>query len=569
MDTPPPSFASRVWQLVFYGGATSNRRQRDEAYVINVFSMLTLVSVLIFGASHIFDDNLTLGLLELMTGLIVVLNAIVLRLTHNTTITRDILLTSILALLLLLLVTGGMSGTGVFWIFVFPVVTFFLTGKKRGNWWMAALYCSIGFIALAKYYHWITVPYSLIALRQLVASLTVTAIGVFVYQEAREKALRETEESRRDLREYLDHMTTFSVKIGVDGRVMFANKTAREMSGLGKQVIGQEFLKGAWWTFDDEVQQRVEGAFYKALAGKQVNYDEKMRIATTSGEHILTVNFGMMPIFEDNRIKYILAEARDISAEEQIDRAKSKFVGLASRQLREPVSTVAWAVDALLSDTSHLNPDQRHQIQQIYHSNRRMQQLIDNMLLVSSLELANLPVNPTETDVRQLSRDMVKDTLAHIPQTKKLNITEDYADDLPTISADPKLVNIILHNLLVNAAAYTPDGGRINVRITRTEQKLHVGSKGCIQVEIQDSGRGIPPADQKKIFTKFYRAGNVQEKGAEGTGLGLYIVRILLDYVGGNVSFTSKEHIGTIFVVLMPLEGMPQKIAPPATPPSA
>ncbi len=272
-------------------------------------------------------------------------------------------------------------------------------------------------------------------------SLAVVAVGIYVYQGSRERALEQIQESQQDLQNYLDHMTTFSAKIGLDGRVAFANKIAKEVSGLGEHMIGTKFIEGAWWTFDEEVHKRVEAAFYQVLTGKTVTYDERMRIATINGPMVLTVNFSMIPISENNQLKYVLAEARDISAEQAVDQAKSEFVALASQQLYTPIKTIVDDSQHLLvGDVGRLTEAERTLVRQIYLNSQRMNTLVRDMLLVSELELGKLLVRPAETSITAIASEVVQESKTTLLTGRTLDINEDYANDLPPVAVDPRRI---------------------------------------------------------------------------------------------------------------------------------
>ena len=100
---------------------------------------------------------------------------------------------------------------------------------------------------------------------------------------------------------------------------------------------------------------------------------------------------------------------------------------------------------------------------------------------------------------------------------------------------------------------YTPPGGKIELAISLDREK------GGIQIKISDTGYGIPKNQQARIFTKFFRADNVRNKDTDGTGLGLYIVKLIVENSGGKIWFESEENKGTAFYVTVPLEGMKKK----------
>lgn len=565
MDKPRPSSLLRVWRSLF----ANDRIDRDQLFVLRAYSVIALVALAIFGVLHIARGDALLGQIELVFAAVITLNVLAFNVTRNMAVARTYFLISITAVLLVLLVTGGTEDTGIFWLFVFPNLAFFLAGKRQGVWWVGILGFAIAVIWGLAEFSVIDIPYASVVIRQVLVSLMVVIFGVYIYQSARERALQRAHDSQRDLQEYLDHMTTFSVKVSLSGAILLANKAAKEASGLGEQLIGANFLESPWWTFDQNVQRRVEAAFYQVLTGQQVNYDEKLKAVNARGGSVLSINFSMIPIFDKRgKLQYILAEARDISSEQAVDRAKSEFIGVASHQLREPVfSTMRLAERVLADDARRLSDAQRTHIRELYRTSQHMTALIDDMLLVSQLELSDLPIKPQLMNLAEFCQQSIVELKTKLLQGKSLQILEDYPEKLPEIPMDPEAFKIILHNLVSNAIKYTPDNGHIYIRIRQIDEKLHPRSHGSIQIEVQDSGVGIPQADQKKIFTKFFRAQNNESKTTEGTGLGLYVVKTLVEYVGGTIVFQSEEGIGTIFIITLPLEGMTaQNTAPQQKP---
>ena len=125
---------------------------------------------------------------------------------------------------------------------------------------------------------------------------------------------------------------------------------------------------------------------------------------------------------------------------------------------------------------------------------------------------------------------------------------------------DDPLFRMVITNLITNAIHYTSQGGTIKVSCNQVRKGQLLGGKtldaDCFAVTVADTGCGIPQNQQGKLFTKFFRADNAREKHADGTGLGLYIVKSVLESSGGAVWFTSEEHTGTTFYVTIPVTGM-------------
>jgi signal transduction histidine kinase len=429
------NFFVRAWRSLLYGGTAAG--QEYLFFVVNAYMLLALLSLVLFGLLNIIEERAVLGRLELTGGLAVAVNIVALRLTRNVSMARTYFLLIILAMLFVMLVTGGTQGAGIFWFFTFPVIAFFLAGRKQGMWWMAGLYGMVVVALALTRLSVIHVPYAGITIRQLLVSLGVVAVGIYAYQGAREQAQRDSQE---------------------------------------------------------------------------------------------------------------------------INRAKSEFVTLASHQLRTPISAISWFSELLLSgDSGKLTREQRENLDQIYASNQRMAALVSDMLTVSSLDMKSLPVEPIKADITAISWSVIKALEKSLLSERKLTIHEDYAPNLPKVAVDSSIMHTILHNLISNAIKYTPDGGTITVHISQVSQANEneaQNSQGSLHIEVKDTGYGIPKAEQKKLFSKFFRGSNIKEKDTDGTGLGLFIVKNLLDYVGGSIHFTSRKNAGSTFTVTLPLEGM-------------
>ena len=128
---------------------------------------------------------------------------------------------------------------------------------------------------------------------------------------------------------------------------------------------------------------------------------------------------------------------------------------------------------------------------------------------------------------------------------------------------DEPLFRIIINNLVNNSINYTKDKGKILVEIKKIHKEEKFGGKtfkeDCVVVSVSDNGYGIKKEDQDKIFTKFFRADNARERKTDGTGLGLYIVKSILENSSGDIWFTSNENEGSVFYVAIPIDGMKTK----------
>jgi signal transduction histidine kinase len=407
----------------------------ERAFFILSYSVIGCVAFTVFGLQYILtDDRTIIGYLELLFALGFAANALAVLYTRRLELAKIIMLVITFTFLMLMLLSGGIGGTGVFWFFAFPIVAFFLTNARQGTIWVALLF-------LFTVVLWVlpdstvAIPYNDLELRQLLVCLLVVTLGVFFYQLNRDK---------------------------------------------------------------------------------------------------------------------------DEQREKRVDRAKSEFLTLASHQLRTPISAIGWLGEILLSgDAGKLNAEQREHVQHIYDSNQRLASIVDAMLTVSGIEQRQLEIRPEPTQLVELSRKLLAEQLALYPQ-KKLQVTEAYAEKLPKLRLDARLTKIILQNVFSNAVKYTPKGGSIAVTVQRSDERLRAGSKGSVLIAVADTGYGIAEDQQRSVFSKLFRAENIKAKDTDGTGLGLYIVKEVLEASGGKIWFESVEGSGSTFYILLPLEGMKQ-----------
>lgn len=197
-----------------------------------------------------------------------------------------------------------------------------------------------------------------------------------------------------------------------------------------------------------------------------------------------------------------------------------------------------------------LNEKQKSYLQTIHHNNQRLTALINNLLNVSRIEMGKLVINPRSTDLIKLIKQSLKDFNLQI-KAKRIETEEHYDQLSIIIKVDPNLMQIVFDNLFSNAIKYIPFQGKINLRVEKR--------KTDILISIQDTGCGIPKEQQPMIFTKLFRADNARKYDTKGTGIGLYIVKHIIEEGGGKIWFESEENKGTTFYLTLPLEGMRKK----------
>lgn len=232
-----------------------------------------------------------------------------------------------------------------------------------------------------------------------------------------------------------------------------------------------------------------------------------------------------------------------IQSIEEIDKAKSEFVSFVSHQLHTPLTAIKWSADAMLHDNFPLNQKQKEYLSDIHHSADRTINLANAFLNVSKIEQGGFAIENQMINPIDIADDTFQEFRNEI-QKKELSIVKEYANNLTSIKIDPKLLRIVLQNLISNAIKYTPSRGRIIISLCQKNNK--------IEISVKDSGLGIPEDQQKKVFTKLFRGENIKNE-TEGSGLGLYMVKSLLEKVNGKIWFKSTAKQGTEFIADIPV----------------
>jgi signal transduction histidine kinase len=179
-----------------------------------------------------------------------------------------------------------------------------------------------------------------------------------------------------------------------------------------------------------------------------------------------------------------------------------------------------------------------------------MIELVKDLLDISRIESGRIIIDPVPTDVNQLVQGVIKEVEIKA-KSKKQKIIISFNSNLPLVNLDPSLIRNVYLNLLTNAIKYTPEKGEITIIISRKGQD--------ILSQVSDNGFGIPKEQQGQAFDKFFRASNAVLKETEGTGLGLYLVKAVVESSGGKVWFKSQEGQGTTFWFNLPIKGVPPK----------
>lgn len=251
-----------------------------------------------------------------------------------------------------------------------------------------------------------------------------------------------------------------------------------------------------------------------------------------------------IPMYKEQTLLGRLFLYRDVTQERRVDRAKSEFMSLASHQLRTPLTAMRWSLGRLQKRLAkRADPDEEKLTQEALSATARMAETIETMLKISRIEAKATSVRKAPADLAKIFQEKRRLLQPHC-DAKRQTLRIECADPFP-ITTDEVFLREILRNLLHNAAQYTPEGGTIVLRARREGATAHI--------DVEDTGYGIPLHQQPFVFQKFFRGDNVASRETSGTGLGLYLVYLLINALGGTITFTSAEGKGTVFRCALPV----------------
>ncbi len=232
---------------------------------------------------------------------------------------------------------------------------------------------------------------------------------------------------------------------------------------------------------------------------------------------------------------------------ERIDQMKSEIISIVAHQLRTPLSAVKWTLKMLSDgDSGAVSPEQKTMLMKAYDSNERMIALVNDMLSADRMESGKFRYRFFPIQLEDLIENVVTEIL---PKANDRGVGVRFlrpAQNLPRVTIDPDKIREVLQNLIDNAIKYSRRGGTVVIGLQR--------EAGVLLCSVADQGIGIPKAEQEKIFGRFFRAQNALRVETDGSGLGLFIVRGIIQRHGGTVGFESVEGKGTTMLIRLPLE---------------
>ncbi len=355
-------------------------------------------------------------------------------------------------------------------------------------------------------------------------------------------------------------MTEGLVVLDSDGRTLYRNRAIEAITGwtdaetLGNPVDDLYRQKAAVFESKEAINDLRNAIRTSAEAPKTVEvtlvHPQRRELSVTA-----------FPIPTGSGEQLTGLTIRDVTRERELERRRDAFVAVASHELRTPMTTILGFAELLLNRKP--SPAmQREWLERLYQDSKRLATIVDDLLNVSRIQAGGLAASLEELIVR----DMVDEVVDRIQlTTNKHEFLVDLPPDIPQVVGDRHKLGQVLSNLIDNAVKYSPAGGLITV------SARHQIERQWVVVAVSDQGIGIAPQDHEHLFTTFYRIDRPENEGVGGSGLGLFIVKGLVELMDGEVWLESKLGAGSTFLFSLPAAGRapghehPSRVGEPVT----
>lgn len=364
------------------------------------------------------------------------------------------------------------------------------------------------------------------------------------------KLAQELEAAKEDRDRYavmIGAMREGALAINNEGVITLCNLAAAKILDRNRdEVIGKQYGEVLKLYIDEDLKKEFDALKKAMLSGGMFAEEGPYYLRQSSGGGLpVRLQSTVMRRGADRAAIGIFVLMRDVGKELMVEQSKNEFISVTSHQMRTPLATMRWHLERLLRPGPPPPPKQlRDYLERIERNNKRMIRLAEALLDVSRIDLDVAKAEDVEIDVPMV----VREVLDEIEEGKleERVVTQNY-DGIrgQKIICDAYLVRVVLENFIENAVAYTKPGGHIAIVVEVDGDSL--------RIDVTDTGIGMTPDMQEKVFSKFVRGKDATAMSPEGTGLGLYITKSLVERAGGKIWFESKRNEGSKFSVRFPL----------------
>ncbi|MFS0723214.1 two-component system histidine kinase PnpS [Paenibacillus sp. 1P07SE] len=356
--------------------------------------------------------------------------------------------------------------------------------------------------------------------------------------------MRQLKQNETRLESVLDNMINGIVMIDREGKIVLLNRMAEEVLGFSaKELVGRHFA---------EAKQQ-----YELAQIIQEGLEEREHIREEipfyyPDERLLEIH--LVPVFHTREeFGGVLLVLRDVTEIRRLERMRSEFVANVSHELKTPIAAVKGFAETLLGGAVNDPNTANSFLQIIFDESERLNRLIGDILELSKVESRRVPLQLSPVEMSSVvSRTM--EFIATEATRKNIALEMSVAEGI-YVEADEDRLHQILINLLSNGVNYTPEGGKVSVKVEPLRQPGAQESQDydMIRITIADTGIGIPKKDLPRIFERFYRVDKARSRSSGGTGLGLSIVKHLVELHKGTIVVDSSPGVGSTFTIELPV----------------
>ena len=316
-------------------------------------------------------------------------------------------------------------------------------------------------------------------------------------------------------------------------KLLLINRAAKDFFEVGEEILGKT-------TFELAYHPKLKVLFYlltekiKEVFRKELKVKEDLILEVTS-----------LSILEKGEEFGKLVVLHNVTREKRLEKLKTDFVSISAHQLRTPLTSLRWSLESLRF-SGKLSSEQLKILDRAKESLERMLILVNELLDIVRIEEGKELYKISRVKFEEILKKVIKEYEEKIKEKNLKFELKLPLKRIPRIKADPEKIALVIENLLDNAIRYTPAGGSITISLNLNENEL--------QFSIEDTGIGIPEKEKKNIFTKFFRASNAIKTETEGSGIGLFVSKNIIEAHGGKIWFQSQEGKGSKFYFTIPIK---------------
>ena len=330
----------------------------------------------------------------------------------------------------------------------------------------------------------------------------------------------------------LESMTEGVMVVDTKQTALLLNGALARTLGVARDAVEGRFF---WESIrDPDINEMIQTCLYKKSPQKK--------------EHALLLSNAVLdiqvtPVFSGTEFLGAIAVFRDVTQVKELERLRSEFVANVSHELKTPLTSILGFIETLKEGAADDSENRAHFLQIIEEHSKKLHRLIEDLLLLSKVESAKGPARKEVLDLAKLM-NRLEEMFERPMQKKGLKLQKEFSHAPFMIFAEPDSFERALANLLDNAVKYNVRNGRIAVRAS--------DDGSLVRIEVEDSGIGILPPDQARIFERFYRADKSRSRESGGSGLGLSIAKHILERHGGRIEVDSIPEKGSTFTLFLP-----------------